>query len=293
MADIYRGIFVGFCNWQNDLVFKERKKNLAKRYKHDKVIRGYDGIDREESTAGLMALRVFIILIIILFIFGALVLFLYSVMEETKEEPQNSVSTVDDGAFYQKYDTDIGEELLKYCSNTVPFLEYEKFDIVDYDEKIKVNSLMKESLERMIADAKKDGIRLDVFEGYISPEDCDIEFQSIRLELEEQGATLSESERQARSIFPPGVNNEFQTGMLVKFSDMESDDFSLTDEYKWLYKNGVNYGFINRYTDDKFSYTGINEDLTIYRFVGTENARKMRSFGMSLEEYYDYCSYTH
>ena len=29
----------------------------------------------------------------------------------------------------------------------------------------------------------------------------------------------------------------------------------------------------------------------VYRYVGAENAAKMRSYGMCLEEYYDYCSY--
>ena len=79
--------------------------------------------------------------------------------------------------------------------------------------------------------------------------------------------------------------------MLVKLSDMDSDDFMKTDEYAWLYKNGINYGFINRYTEEKFPVTGIEADLTVYRFVGTENAQKMRSFGMCLEEYSDYRSY--
>ena len=97
------------------------------------------------------------------------------------------------------------------------------------------------------------------------------------------------AQKKAAAIFPPAKRNEYRSGMLIKLSDMESDSFEVTQAYKWLYKNGVNYGFINRYTDDKKDITGMNGDLTVYRFVGTENARKMRSFGMCLEEYYDYC----
>ena len=44
-------------------------------------------------------------------------------------------------------------------------------------------------------------------------------------------------------------------------------------------------------TPDKETVTGMNADLTVYRFVGVDNAVKMRSYGMCLEEYHEYCSY--
>ena len=262
-----------------------------KRNKRDKVLRGYDGIDREESTAGLMVLRVFIILVIIVFILGSAALFLYNFMKETEDVTPSVVSASDTDAFYQNYDTDVSERLLEYCSNSVSIGEYSDAELVNLNDKIQVNALMKESLERMIDDAKKDGINLEIVRGYMSYEECNINYQTIRIAFEEDGATHSEAESKARTIFPPGGSNEYQTGMLVKLSSMDSDDFSKTEEYAWLYKNGINYGFINRYTDDKFSITGIQADLTVYRFVGTENAQKMRSFGMCLEEYAEYRSY--
>lgn len=264
---------------------------MAKRYKRDKVIRGYDGIDREESTAGLMALRVLIILIIIVFIVGSVALFVYNFMKETENVPQSPVSKADTGAFYQRYDTDVSESLLEYCNNSVSIGEYSNAELVSFDDKIQVNVLMKDSLDRMIEAARTDGINLQVMRGYMSYEECSAEYQIIRIRLEQEGATLSESDSKARAIFPPGGSNEYQTGMLIKLSNLDSEDFSKTEEYSWLYRNGIDYGFINRYTDDKFPITGIEADLTVYRFVGTENAQKMRSFGMCLEEYSDYCSY--
>lgn len=263
---------------------------MAKYVKRDKVIRTYDGIDREESTAGLMALRVIIILVIIAFITCAATLFVYNFQKET-EDTIDTVSTVESGAFYQQFDDEQNEKLLVYCNNSVSISEYYSVELSIYNDDVQVSSLMLDSLKKMIEAAKKDGVQLDVVQGYMSYDECNTKYHSIMLKLEEEGATLAESESKARSVFPQGGNNEYQTGMLIKMSNDESGDFSKTDAYAWLYKNGVNYGFINRYTDDKISYTGIEEDLTVFRFVGTENAQKMRSFGMCLEEYYDYCSY--
>ena len=263
---------------------------MAKRTKHDKVIRTYDGIDREESTLGLLLLRIFIILVIILFVLGAAALFVYKLQRETNSAFQSTAPAVEENIYYQKYDTDVDEQLLEYCNNSVTLSEYNTVELVDWSNSVQVNALMKQSLDKMIEAAARDGITLDVVQGYVSYENCNTLNKSYKMELEQEGAAPAEAELQASAIFPSGSSNEFRTGMLIKLSDMESDDFALTDAYSWLYKNGVNFGFINRYTEEKFDVTGINEDLTVYRFVGTENAQKMRSFGMCLEEYYDYKS---
>ena len=76
---------------------------MARQYKHDKVIRSYDGIDREESTVGLMFLRIFIMLVIIAFIAAVSALFVYNLQKETEEDTSSAAPTVDTGAFYQKY----------------------------------------------------------------------------------------------------------------------------------------------------------------------------------------------
>lgn len=265
---------------------------MAKHIKHDKVIRSYDGIDREESTAGLMFLRIFIALVIIFFIAGASALFVFNLQRETGSDVQSTVPTVDKGAFYQKYDTDVDDKLLEYCSASESMSEYNSVDLVDYSDTVQVNELMKTSLDRLVEDAKKDGIRIEIVRGYISYEECNNINQTYRIGFENEGATPAEAEVRAAAVFPSGGSNEYRTGMLIKISQEESDSFALTDAYAWMYKNGVNYGFINRYTENKFDYTGIHEDLTVYRFVGTENAQKMRSFGMCLEEFFDYKSYT-
>lgn len=261
---------------------------MAKRIKHDKVIRGYDGIDREESTAGLMFLRIFLIIIIIFFIICMAALFVYKVSLETGRSAENTAAAEKTGEFYQRYNADDEKQLLRYCSSSSPMSEYDTVELVNLKNNISINILMEDSLEKMIKAARADGISIEVEEGYKSYEECNELYDTCKKQLEREGYTAAAAELKASQLCPKGVCNEFRTGMLIKIKSDSQEDFGLTDIYTWMYKNGVEYGFINRYTDEKFEITGIEEDLTVYRFVGTENAKKMRSFNMCLEEYSDY-----
>ena len=261
---------------------------MAKRIKHDKVIRGYDGIDREESTAGLMLLRIFLISIIILFIVCITALFIYKVSLETGRSPDESASNEKSAALYQKYNAEDEKQLLRYCSSSSPMSEYDTVELVDFKNNISVNVLLEHSLEKMIKAARADGVSIEVEEGYKSFEECNELNAAYKKQFQSEGYTAAAAELKASQLCPKGVCNEYRTGMLIKIRSDSKEDFGLTDIYTWMYKNGVEYGFINRYTDEKFEITGIEEDLTVYRFVGTENAKKMRSFNMCLEEYSNY-----
>lgn len=262
----------------------------SKKIKLGKVNRSYDGIDREESTAGLMALRVFIVMVMIVFIVGTAALFAYNFGKEAENPPPSVVDSAadSDGRYYQVFDSDADDLLLSYCNEFYPISENVEPKLAAYNEKVSVNAVMKDSLDKLVEAAGKEGIRLEIVRGYMTHRECETQFKSLCLKFEDEGASPAEAQNMAADIFPPAKENEYRTGMLIKISDLESSEFEATKAYGWLYMNGVNYGFINRYTADKESITGVAEDLTVYRFVGTENARKMRSFGMCLEEYEEY-----
>lgn len=259
---------------------------MSKSVKRTAVRRAYDDKKKSESTAGLMALRVTIVVLIIAVLGVTGYYAVNEFMNSSEAEPPLS----DADAYYQKFDSGDEEKLLEYYNNSVTMSDYYKPELVQYND-IEVSPLMLSSLEKMVQAAKDDGINLNVTVGYMSYDECQREYNNVLTELEQQGNSSAEAEAKAREIFPEGNANEFRTGMLIKISDMESEAFSKTDAYNWLYKNGINYGFINRYTQDKTDYTSHLEDLTVYRFVGTNNAQKMRSFAMCLEEYSSYCSY--
>ena len=83
---------------------------------------------------------------------------------------------------------------------------------------------------------------------------------------------------------PKGGCSEAQTGLLI--------GFVMTDEktVAFIERECINYGFVQRYTKDKEDITKMSENETLYRYVGIDNAKKMRSFNMSLEEYSEYVS---
>ena len=264
-----------------------KENNVAKHIKRSKIIRSYDGLDREEKTGGLMFMRVLVILLMIGFIAGCMYMLVNNIIDENKSLSDTDTPSVR----YRSYTADESEMLIRFYNASYPLPENYTVNTVQYSDTVAVNSLMIDDLNEMIKAAHDDGVELSVVKCYADQKECDRAFSMLKAEYERSGATLAEAESMARAISPPGNMNEFATGLLITFSDDDSYAFSKTKAYQWLYKNGIEYGFINRYTSDKENITGIKENLTVYRYVGSDNASKMRSFGMCLEEYYDYCSY--
>ena len=88
----------------------------------------------------------------------------------------------------------------------------------------------------------------------------------------------------------PG-NSEHHTGLALDLnvnrdgaiSYVESDD-----DCAWFRENCDEYGFVLRYTEDKYYITGIKGETWHYRYVGVPHASIMTEMNMCLEEYTDY-----
>jgi D-alanyl-D-alanine carboxypeptidase len=63
------------------------------------------------------------------------------------------------------------------------------------------------------------------------------------------------------------------------------ESFKDTDEYKWLMKNAQDYGFILRYAKEKEGITEVKFEPWHWRYVGVEEAKKIKASGKSMEEY--------
>ena len=61
--------------------------------------------------------------------------------------------------------------------------------------------------------------------------------------------------------------------------------FEATPEYQWLSEHAAEYGFILRYPSGKESVTGFDYEPWHYRYVGVEQAQKIKASGLTLEEY--------
>ena len=81
----------------------------------------------------------------------------------------------------------------------------------------------------------------------------------------------------------PGCS-EHETGLSVDLNEV-SDDFKYTEAYRWLSENAEDYGFVQRYPEDKQEITGIITEPWHYRYVGQAAAKAMNAKSLCLEEY--------
>ncbi len=149
----------------------------------------------------------------------------------------------------------------------------------------KVSTMASDSLEAMIDDAESQGMKVKIKSAYISYNEQEKLYDEVlKSFLSNTGYTQVRAEAAAQRIVPLAGHSEAQTGLLVELEFI--DDRSRA----YIERTCINYGFIQRYPENKTSLTRRDADNTIYRFVGADNAVKMRSYNMCLEEYNIYIS---
>ena len=153
---------------------------------------------------------------------------------------------------------------------------------------IEVDRRVEKPLLELLQDAEAAGLSLSLVQGYVDAETQDQQYREKVNELVETGMTQVRAESDARELVPPGGCSEYQTGMLIQFSAENAEDFSETREYRWLVENGVKYGFILRFPENKTQETQTPYQPSCFRYVGKEHAMKMRELSMCLEEYIQY-----
>jgi len=141
----------------------------------------------------------------------------------------------------------------------------------------------------MIDDAKKDGVKLGIVSGFRTKEYQQGLFQSHVTAAMTKGLTQTEAESSAaESVAEPGYS-EHETGLAMDLGYNGSSDltssYENTPAFAWLTAHAVDYGFILRYPKDKVSVTQYEYEPWHYRFVGVDNAKKIKSSGLCLEEY--------
>ncbi len=147
----------------------------------------------------------------------------------------------------------------------------------------RVNSLAYKDIIHFFEKAEQDGIDLKINSAYISFEEQNILFNNKFNELQSNSDyTKVRAEATAQKYVPKAGCSEAQTGLLIDF------DVTDTNTKAFIERNCVNFGFILRYPEEKEDIIHLYPSETTYRYVGKDNAIKMRSFGMCLEEYNEY-----
>lgn len=155
----------------------------------------------------------------------------------------------------------------------------------------KVDERILPALKKMMEQAKTDGCPLTLSGGYVDSDSQNRLYEAeVQRLMKDQNLSRVRAENQALDTIGKGGCNENQTGLAVAFSagGKQGAEFEPTKQYDWLLENSVTYGFILRFSQEKESVTGMEFQPDHFRYVGTENAVKMREYSMCLEEYVTY-----
>ncbi len=187
---------------------------------------------------------------------------------------------------------------LVLVNNTSPIKTNYKLQLTAF-QGVELDSRIVNSLQLMIKDAEKDNCHLKVTTGYIdSNKQAQLFQEEVKKLIKDKGYTQVKAENEAQLTAPRPGSSEFQTGLAVNLTAANSKagtDFSTTNEYRWLLSNCVNYGFVQRLPESKCwtsdtdnGVTGMKFNASHFRYVGIDNAKKMRALQMCLEEYSQY-----
>ena len=132
--------------------------------------------------------------------------------------------------------------------------------------------------EAMQAQAKSEGIILVAFSGYRTKDYQKTLFYNY----------YNQSPRKAYfySAVPRRSEHELGLALDIGYNQSFPENFYETPQGKWLQKNAHLYGFVLRYPSDKVNITQYAYESWHYRYVGVEDATKMKISNLTLEEYY-------
>lgn len=155
--------------------------------------------------------------------------------------------------------------------------------------KHRVDARVADPLKQMVAQARADGISLDLITAYQSFEDQEETWSLLLSVLLAEGYLPEEAEEMAGETLTKPGTNEYHTGLVVDILtpgyNAESLEFETSSAYRWLEEHAHEYGFILRYPKGKKQMTHMEFQPWHYRYVGTETASIIWENDYCLEEY--------
>ena len=152
-----------------------------------------------------------------------------------------------------------------------------------------VDARIAEALRQMVNDAAATGVKLKPTNGYRSIARQQELWDARVKTLMEGGLSQADAETKAIDYTSAPGTSDHNTGLGL---DIVSEDhpakdagFAETAAAQWLAEHAADYGFILRYPSDKTEATGMDYEPWHYRYVGSEQAHKIKESGLCLEEY--------
>ena len=148
-----------------------------------------------------------------------------------------------------------------------------------------VDKRIYEDLQAMFDAAREDGIYPYIVESYRTHEDQIAMMDYYVGVYESEGLSEEEAREKAETVVAIPGTSEHELGLAVDINGEYTDTQESAVVWDWLMDHCYDYGFILRYPEDKTDVTGIDYEPWHYRYVGRENAAKIRDSGLCLEEY--------
>ncbi|MBR3164944.1 MAG: M15 family metallopeptidase [Lachnospiraceae bacterium] len=149
----------------------------------------------------------------------------------------------------------------------------------------RVDSRIYPDLQNMFDDMRSEGLKPGITSSFRSHEDQQSMMDKKIKEYEDAGNSHEEAVRLAEEwVAIPGTS-EHELGLSVDISSADKEAQSPDRIWSWLNENCWEYGFIQRYPENKTDITGIIDEPWHYRYVGKAAAKEMTEQGLVLEEY--------
>ncbi len=248
--------------------------------------KGTPGKELQPKNYGMSGLKAALILlpIVVLTIIGVVLAVVLRQISAVKEASEAHESTVSVSASQEEED----ERLLLIVSPKSPLPHDYERHLTDY-QTIRIEETVTEDLTALLQDSQKEGTLLRLESGYISAAEQNELYQDeVRRLMAREGQSSARAAEDAELTVPAGNHADEQTGLSVRFASGKTLEFSRSEEYLWLLKNAYKYGFILRYPDNKQRYTDRSADPALFRYVGRDNALKLKTLNMCLDEYIIY-----
>ena len=215
------------------------------------------------------------------------------VIEETTKNELEGNSTSDEKININEINkSSVNDWNLILVNKENPIPENYSVNIVKIEDNFEVDEKIKESTEKMLADARASGINPEICSAYRSTKYQTTLYNNKINEYLRKGFNMEQAtEQAAKWVTTPGTS-EHEIGLSL---DIIDNSYQILDEnqentpvQKWLMEHCYEYGFILRYPTEKRDITKINYEPWHYRYVGVKDAMIIKEKCYCLEEYIEF-----
>jgi len=146
-----------------------------------------------------------------------------------------------------------------------------------------IKSDTEKALQRMISDAKVEGLDIQIYSGYRS--------HSLQSSLFSRWQRNNPNGAEYPAVAEPG-HSEHQLGTTVDLKSGalpygDDNPFGDSPEYPWMQENAHRYGFTQSYKEGAEQVTGYIAEPWHWRYVGVDLATEIKNKDITLTEYFN------